>query len=689
MALTGGTFSIVASVIPVALIACGSAYGIHVMTHYYIAVDKIKAQCEKEKREFTIEDHKKAIVEGLGNVSLSVVLSLKSLESIGKRAKLMEKVIEQTKKKISKQHRNTEESHSVSNTLYSIYTFFCGTRPRLAVSSLVLLLISGIGIAKEKGEKIYKKAEALEEEAKKSGKEIKRSKKEKIDRLYAQANHYLGQVNTLPDMTNPEALQEIDLMEEWLNENYKEIGKAITYTDSLKKINQVWNSPSASAPESSGSESSSSSADDFGFGADDFGFGDIASDFDFGDTATTQEVSKPARPFEDPNAKHRENLAKQMTAEDVQKLIKDAFAHSSWELKSIDDLVEAIHREMNFNGWAYYEIPNLPEKYMVDSEADLASIISNYNILLGDSIKLFADDLTSYHPKVIRMQVQLHTHSTQVVGKMLKEIEEYAKANLPEGYVMEATGQGEMEFVMTNLVVSSQLSSLLMSLILVILIIAISFKSLIAGLIGAIPLAFTIILNYMMMGFLGIKLDLITSIIASVAIGVGIDYTIHFMTEYRELRKNCTNLAQITQDTFKSNGMGIITNALAVGLGFLVLCLSRFVVLRYIGILIAIVMFTSSMLAMTIIPGIFNAFDPDFLHKGKPKAWFNKDTQDDDNREVIAYVKALARVDSMEHEKGTPIAVPEDLIREIAKKHGANIDEKLLFDTYIDTVGNL
>ncbi len=211
----------------------------------------------------------------------------------------------------------------------------------------------------------------------------------------------------------------------------------------------------------------------------------------------------------------------------------------------------------------------------------------------------------------------------------------------------------------------------------------------IAGLIGAIPLAFTIVLNYMMMGFLGIKLDLITSIIASVAIGVGIDYTIHFMTEYRELRQNCTNLAQITQDTFKSSGMGIITNALAVGLGFLVLCLSRFVVLRYIGILVAIVMFTSSMLAMTIIPGIFNAFAPDFLHKGKPKAWFDKDSQDDDNRQVIAYVKALARVDSMEHEKGTPVDVPEDLIREIAKKHGANIDEKLLFDTYIDAVGNL
>lgn len=46
--------------------------------------------------------------------------------------------------------------------------------------------------------------------------------------------------------------------------------------------------------------------------------------------------------------------------------------------------------------------------------------------------------------------------------------------------------------------------------------------------------------------------------------------------------------------TFKKSGHGIMTNAVAVGLGFLVLCLSKFTVLKYIGVLVAIVMFTSS-----------------------------------------------------------------------------------------------
>ena len=121
----------------------------------------------------------------------------------------------------------------------------------------------------------------------------------------------------------------------------------------------------------------------------------------------------------------------------------------------------------------------------------------------------------------------------------------------------------------------------------------------------------------MVMGFTGINLDLVTSIIASVAVGVGIDYTIHFLTTYKEEREKTDDLETVTRQTFKKSGHGIVTNAVAVGLGFLVLCCSKFIVLRYIGILVAIVMFTSSILAMTIIPGILNQFQPKFVTSKK------------------------------------------------------------------------
>ncbi|MDY5831326.1 MAG: MMPL family transporter, partial [Treponema sp.] len=111
----------------------------------------------------------------------------------------------------------------------------------------------------------------------------------------------------------------------------------------------------------------------------------------------------------------------------------------------------------------------------------------------------------------------------------------------------------------------------------------------------------------------------VTSIIASLAVGVGIDYTIHFLSTYKEEREKSDDLEKVTRETFKKSGHAILTNAIAVGFGFLVLCFSKFIVLRYIGILVAIVMFTSSILSMTVIPGILNQFQPKFMQSEEEK----------------------------------------------------------------------
>lgn len=740
MALTGMEFSLVSSVIPVALIGCGSAYGIHVLTHYYLAVDKKRAELEAENKWFTKEIHIDTIVEGLDDVWTAVVLSaittivgfislvtspirplfgfaiftaagifftlllsvtvipslltLKKVENIGKRSKRMEQLTKRVKRRLEKVEfsRIKKEAAviSASNltddekldatinaikkssepglgaTLYSIYHLLCGTKPRMIVFSLVIIIASAIGVShlvidtsmvnyfpktsrlrqdidyvnenfagtnsvyllikspasfpKDQANELFDKAAAIQ--AKFEGIEIDEASQAEIDKLTARANELMEESRSSLDMTNPEALKAVDNMEKWICDKFDVVGKAISYTDSIKRINQTWNAPGAkgAAADPAATESFDFDDDlgDFGdLGFDDFGdFGDFG---DFENTATV--ATEEEATFVDPNTAYEEKLNKMMSGKEVQELMDKAYSLAGGRRATVEGFVRTLQKEMNYNGYAFYEIPYEPSKYMKSKREDLSRIISNYTMMLGDALERFTDDQTNYTPTVIRMQVQIKTNSTQVVAKMLDQFNEYAKVHLPEGYKMEATGEGEMENTMTNLVVSSQMTSLLMSLALVFVIIALSFKSGWAGLIGTIPLAFTIILNYMVMGFAGIKLDLITSIIASVAIGVGIDYTIHFMTEYKSLRQKSDNLEYCTRETFRSSGAGIITNALAVGLGFLVLCFSKFVVLRYIGILVAIVMLTSSTLAMTVIPGIFNLIDPDFLHKGTPKAW--------------------------------------------------------------------
>lgn len=660
MSLLGITFTLVSSVIPVALIAVGSAYGIHVLTHYYVALSQIKGEITKENYEEAVFAglkevmmavvlagvttvvgfislvsspigplHSFAVFTAIG-VAISLLLAIvfipacllsKNVKKINQRrfkeVQLSDKLKEKIQHRFARHHGKTSNEAS-GGTMYKIYEFFCGTRPRLIVFTLVIVLFSVIGL------RFLKIDTALVNyfpESCDMRQDIKY-----VDKQFAGTNSvYFNISGENPgDIKNPEILKAVDDMQNYLAENHEGIGKIVSFTTFVKRINQVWFAPDLSDSTEVAADSSSEdfasddfSSDDFSFGEDDFSsdFGDDFSFDDFGfDSDSDDSSSETPSDWVDPNIEYKNKLKQIATVEDVLNMLSDAYVKAGGKYATVEKMVDVIEREYNYNGKAYYEIPTDPSKYPVVTKADLEGVIDGYLTLLSGSLDRFLDD--DMNPKVMRVTCQLRNHSTQETGEIIADAKAYAAEHFPEGYTIEATGAGEMEYTMTNMIVSSQISSLLISLLSVFVIIAVSFKSGWAGLLGAIPLALSILLNYMVMGFAGINLDLVTSIIASVAVGVGIDYTIHFMTTYKEERAKSNDLEEVTRQTFIKSGHGIITNALAVGFGFLVLCFSKFVVLRYIGVLVAIVMFTSSFLAMTIIPGVLNEFNPKFM---KPK----------------------------------------------------------------------
>lgn len=653
MGLLGYTFTLVSSVIPVALIAVGSAYGIHVLTHYYIEVEKLTGEITKEMHEEALFNglkevwravllagittvvgfislitsplqplHSFSIFTSVG-VAISLILSvtfipaillLKDPKTITKKRDL--KIINRATKKVkAKLERlaslrgNKTANEANSDTLYSIFKFFCGSHTRLVLTSLVIIVCSIAGL------KLLNVDTALINYFPKDcqfRKDI-----DYVDNSFAGTNsvYFLVEGQEKGDISNPDLLKAVDGMESYLQKKFPEIGKIVSLSTFVKRINQVFNDPATYVPEDSApAESSAGSADstDMDFGDMDFGDVDLSEFGDFGDlsqTTSTEEFIDTSIPH--PNEEYLNKLSKTYTANEILNAFNKAYFEAGGENATVDEIVNVLLKQCNFAGKAYYEIPYDEAKYRVRTHEDLKKVVDGLIILLSGSLDEFADGNTS--SKSMRITCQLRNHNTTNTGYIIKAAEQYAKENFPEGYTLKATGSGEMEYTMTDMIVSSQLISLLISLLSVFVIISISFKSPWAGIIGAIPLAFTILLNYMMMGFTEINLDLITSIIASVAVGVGIDYTIHFLSTYKEERGRSDNIIAVTKETFKKSGHGIITNAMAVGLGFLVLCLSRFVILRYLGILVAIVMFTSSFLAMTIIPGILNLTDPKFI----------------------------------------------------------------------------
>jgi predicted RND superfamily exporter protein len=279
---------------------------------------------------------------------------------------------------------------------------------------------------------------------------------------------------------------------------------------------------------------------------------------------------------------------------------------------SFSDFIKRMNHAMHGSP-DFDEIPVDPKKYDMDDPEELKNLISQYLLLYSGNMEKWADD--SLEPKTARMLVQMNATGNNFTKIIVKDIEEYAGKNFPPGYVVEFSGIALIENALMELIVDAQLWSILVSLCVVFLILSVNFKSLAAGIIGIIPLALSIAVNFAVMGFFGIRLDITTAMVASVAIGIGIDYTIHFMSRYSLYRKESSDPDHAARETLRSTGKAIVVNAVSVGAGFAVLLFSRFNPLMYFGALIALTMFTSSVGAMTILPAVLAMFNPRFVEK--------------------------------------------------------------------------
>jgi len=181
-------------------------------------------------------------------------------------------------------------------------------------------------------------------------------------------------------------------------------------------------------------------------------------------------------------------------------------------------------------------------------------------------------------------------------------VQDYLNSHKSDDYTIELTGMPYVNSQLDKSLVKSQLTSLIIAIILVIAIVSLIFKSFIEGLYAGIPIFATIIILYGFMGIVGIPLNIVTVLVASVAMGIGIDYSIHFISNFNLSLKKRQSLNKAIEDTMLLSGKAIFINFISVSAGFLVLVFSELMPIVYFGGLIALSMLGSSMGALTLLP---------------------------------------------------------------------------------------
>lgn len=183
-------------------------------------------------------------------------------------------------------------------------------------------------------------------------------------------------------------------------------------------------------------------------------------------------------------------------------------------------------------------------------------------------------------------------------------MKEYIHQNSTEDCIIEITGMPFVDVTMDRSLINSQVSSILIAVFFAIIIVGLILRSLLNGLFAAIPIIVAILVLFGVMGLTGIPLNIATVLVASVALGIGIDYSIHVISHFNHSYKIHSNIDVAIEETILISGRAITINVLSVAIGFLILVFSEMVPLQYFGLLIALSMFGSSLGALSLLPVI-------------------------------------------------------------------------------------
>ncbi|WP_233900721.1 efflux RND transporter permease subunit [Tenacibaculum piscium] len=256
---------------------------------------------------------------------------------------------------------------------------------------------------------------------------------------------------------------------------------------------------------------------------------------------------------------------------------------------SVVDFIKRMNKVLHENKSEFYKVP------------DAQNLIAQYFLLYemsGGSDRLW--DIVTDDFKTANLQFQLKGDNSKGLNETIANIKNYKEEFKTLGIKLNFAGSGYKILIFNDLILIGQIKSLLYSFILVIILLSFMFKSIKLGFIATIPIILTTVISFGVLGWLNIPLETTTALISSIAIGIGIDYAVHFIDRYKINALKTNDIQKTVSETMAHSGRAISFNAVVVILGFLVLIFSTFKPNKALGIIVALNMLTSFIATVTI-----------------------------------------------------------------------------------------
>jgi predicted RND superfamily exporter protein len=270
---------------------------------------------------------------------------------------------------------------------------------------------------------------------------------------------------------------------------------------------------------------------------------------------------------------------------------------------SLADFVKRMHRAMHGDDPAYDRIPddrNLVAQYLL------------LHAMSGEPGDL--DSYVDYGYRAANLWAFLKTDSSAYFEDLRRRLSEFAAGRFPDGVTVSIGGSVAEQTALNEVIVRGKVLNILQIAGVILVVTSVVFRSLLAGLLVLLPLAFAVLVNFALMGLTGMRLNIATATISAMAVGIGADYAIYVMYRFREEVGRGADGPAAARTTLATAGKAILFVASAIAGGYALLLLSwGYAVHLWFGILIPAAMLVSSLSALTILPGLILTWRPRFV----------------------------------------------------------------------------
>ena len=273
-------------------------------------------------------------------------------------------------------------------------------------------------------------------------------------------------------------------------------------------------------------------------------------------------------------------------------------------MKDVAELL--FDREASGNGSFWWGLALLDQQPSGGTEAQNFLIYVFYNSLTKEMRELFMS--SDYQRSLIYIDMPfMDVKSTEAAAS---QIDTFAAQDTSGGISStKLVGVASVTIEVNTLIVGSQWNSLGFALLFTVLTLGLVFRDVQYAILTTIPVAFTVFMQWMVMDSGDVTLSLVTVMIGSILVGVGVDFSIHYIAEYRKIKQKIMigtsnlNPEDLSTETINNVGYPIVLDA-ASNMGFGALVFSTFVPIQYIGGLMVFAMLSTSLGTLTILSAV-------------------------------------------------------------------------------------